>query len=145
MDTHTRISDFTLSLFHPYSMYRRQCISGVAAHPIFNSIFFGHGMGACIERVHGEQVKEEKKCTLDGDFDSLSCLGRFSNTLLGDGVFPTSPRTVKTSPGIHAPAHLNPFLNRLDTSLRYRIRPVPVVFRRLAFNPHSYERSLAEG
>lgn len=29
--------------------------------------------------------------------------------------------------------HLNPFLKRLDTVLRYRILPVPVVFRRLAF------------
>ena len=42
-------------------------------------------------------------------------------------------------------AHLNPFLNRLGTSLRYLILPVPVVFRRLALSPHSYERSLAEG
>jgi len=40
---------------------------------------------------------------------------------------------------------LNPFLNRLDTVLRYRILPVPVVFLRLAFWPHSYERSLALG
>jgi len=40
---------------------------------------------------------------------------------------------------------LNPFLNRLDTVLRYRILPVPVVFLRFAFWPHSYERSLALG
>lgn len=40
---------------------------------------------------------------------------------------------------------LNPFLNRLDTVLRYRILPVPVVFLRLAFWPHSYERNLALG
>jgi len=36
-------------------------------------------------------------------------------------------------------------LNRLDTVLRYRILPVPVVFLRFAFWPHSYERSLALG
>ena len=41
--------------------------------------------------------------------------------------------------------YLNPFLNLLDTSLRYLIRPVPVVFLRLAFWPHSYDLSLAEG
>jgi len=40
---------------------------------------------------------------------------------------------------------LNPFLNRLDTVFRYRILPVPVVFLRLAFWPHSYERNLALG
>ena len=102
-------------------------------------------MGACIEWMHGERVKEEKRCTLDDDFDSLSCLGRFSNALLGDGVLPTSPHRQNKSRHTRTGTHLNPFLNRLDTSLRYRIRPVPVVFRRLAFNPHSYERSLAEG
>ena len=42
-------------------------------------------------------------------------------------------------------AHLKPFLNRLETCLRYRILPVPVVFRRLAFCPHSKERSFALG
>jgi hypothetical protein len=42
-------------------------------------------------------------------------------------------------------AHLNPFLNRLDTVLRCRILPVPVVFLRLAFWPHSYERNFALG
>ena len=41
--------------------------------------------------------------------------------------------------------YLNPFLNLLDTSLRYLIRPVPVVFLRLAFWPHSYDLNLAEG
>lgn len=34
-------------------------------------------------------------------------------------------------------AHLKPFLNRLETCLRYRILPVPVVLRRFAFCPHS--------
>jgi hypothetical protein len=29
--------------------------------------------------------------------------------------------------------HLKPFLNLLETSFKYLIRPVPVVFRRLAF------------
>ena len=43
------------------------------------------------------------------------------------------------------PTHLKPFLNRLETCLRYRILPVPVVFRRLAFCPHSNERSFALG
>lgn len=41
--------------------------------------------------------------------------------------------------------HLKPFLNRLDTVFKYRMRPVPVVFRRLAFWPHSKERSFALG
>jgi hypothetical protein len=40
---------------------------------------------------------------------------------------------------------LKPFLNRLETCLRYRILPVPVVFRRLAFCPHSKDRSFALG
>jgi len=41
--------------------------------------------------------------------------------------------------------HRNPFLNFLDTCLRYLILPVPVVFLLFAFCPHSYERILAEG
>ena len=41
--------------------------------------------------------------------------------------------------------HLKPFLNLLETSFKYLILPVPVVFLRLAFWPHSYERSLAAG
>jgi hypothetical protein len=35
------------------------------------------------------------------------------------------------------PTHLKPFLNRLETCLRYQILPILVVFRRFAFCPHS--------
>ena len=45
---------------------------------------------------------------------------------------------VPFSPGPRAPFGVpvwNPFLNLLGTSFRYRIRPVPVVFLRLAFSP----------
>lgn len=105
MDTHTHISDFRLSLFHPIPCIVDNAILGSLC--IQYSIFFGHGMGSCIEWMHSERVKEKKKCTLDDNskppaqgnkMNVFSCLGRFSNTLLGDSVLPTSP--VKTSPGV---------------------------------------------
>jgi hypothetical protein len=38
-----------------------------------------------------------------------------------------------------------PFLNFLETVLRYRIRPVPVTFLRFAFSDQLYLRILAAG
>lgn len=63
MDTHTHISDFRLSLFHPIPCIVDNAILGSLC--IQYSIFFGHGMGSCIEWMHSERVKEKKKCTLD--------------------------------------------------------------------------------
>ena len=58
-DAHTH--DFTLSLFHPYSMYRNT-FSGCWTFNI-HILLFRHGMGSCIEWMHDDRVKKEKVYT----------------------------------------------------------------------------------
>jgi hypothetical protein len=55
------------------------------------------------------------------------------------------PKGISLNSNQKPKTHRKPFLNRLDTCLRYLILPVPVVFLRLAFWPHSYDLILAEG
>lgn len=117
-------------------------ICGASWHGMDTCILFEiTGSNGCVsydnDRGAGDdRILEDNLCLCSG---SLRLLCR-------DGVFSEMKFRIPDSLGKDIwETHLNPFLNRLETSLRCLILPVPVVFLRLAFWPHSNDRSLAAG